>query len=100
MLNIEQEKIFINHLISLGIQEILYVGLRIDDNNLGYLEDEMNLFMKALQYKKQIYDFAVILTYNELFGHFDGKIAYSLISTEGMNEFEKNRVEALIEFNF
>ena len=100
LIDIHNEKDAISGMIASAIQEILYKGLRIDGATLGHLESEMNTMMRAFQKKNKIYDYAVILIYDDLFDHFNGKIAYSLINTEGMEEFEKNKVEDLIEFNF
>ena len=100
MLNIKQEKETTTDLIANAVQEILYKGLRIDGTTLCHLDDEMNTMMRAMQARNKIYDYAVILIYDELFSHYNGRIAYSLINTEGMDEFEKNKVEDLIEFNF
>jgi hypothetical protein len=94
MLSLSQEKDWVNSIISSGVQEILYEGLRIDGNNLGYLEDEMNLFMKALQHKNIVYDFAVMLSYDSLFSRFEGKIAYSLINSE------EPQFQDLVQFKF
>lgn len=94
MISILAEKENINYIISSAVQEILYKGLRIDGNNLGNLEDEMNLMMRALQLKNKVYDFAVMLSYDELFGHYQGKIAYSLIKSE------EDQYQDLVQFKF
>lgn len=93
MLNVQGEKEKINNYITAGIQEILYKGLRIDGNNLGNLEDEMNLFMRALQIKNKVHDYAVLLEYDTLFGY-KGKIAYSLINSE------EDQYQDMVEFKF
>jgi hypothetical protein len=82
ILNVQQEKEKINEYISVGVQEILHKGLRIADNNLGNLEDDINLFMRALQLKNKIFDFACILKYDYLFKRFEGKIVYDLIDSD------------------
>ena len=94
ILNPQQQKDEINKIISQGVQEILYKGLRIDNNNLGNLEDDMILMMRALQVKNKIYDFAVLLDYNNLFTHYEGKIAYSLINSE------EDLYQDIVEFKF
>lgn len=82
ILNVQEEKALLNKYISAGVQEILYKGLRIEGNNLGSLEDDLNLFMKALQMKNKIYDFACILKWDPLFNRFEGKIVYDLINSD------------------
>jgi len=94
------DKIILQNTIAEGIKEVLRKGLRIEGNSLGKLEDELSLFMKALQFKGRIYDFAVMITYNEMFNFFEGKIAYSLVNTENMPEEDKNKFEDLITFEF
>ncbi len=90
----------INIIIHEGIKEILYKGLRITGNNLGNLENEFNLFMKAMQKTNKVYDFAVIIVYDDLFNRFEGKIAYSLINTVNMSEEDTKKYEDIIVFYF
>jgi hypothetical protein len=94
IIDINKTKEEINNIISSAVQEILHKGLRVQDNNLGNIEDDMILMMRALQVKNKIYDFAVMLSYNELLGYYEGKIAYSLINSE------ESQYQELVEFRF
>jgi len=98
IVNIKQEKDIINNIISEGIKEILYKGLRIQGNSLGHIEDDCNLLLRALQVKNRIHDFACMLSYNHMFKHYEGKIIYSLINTENLNDAELYEEE--INFRF
>lgn len=94
MLSIIEEKTIINNLILEGVKEIFRIGMDVSGSTLGTLEDEVILFMKAIQSKNKIYDFAVAIDYNSLFRRFEGKIAYSLIKSDD------NMYQDLIEFSF
>jgi len=98
--NIQQGKDKINAMLSKGIQEILYKGLRVKEKSLGSLEDDVGVMLRAFQLKNIIYDYAVFITYSDLFNRFEGKIVYSLVNTENMEVEEANKYEAEIEFNF
>jgi hypothetical protein len=100
VVNLQQEKDKINTMLSNGIQEILYKGLRVKEKSLGSLEDDVGIMLRAFQLKNIIYDYAVFITYSELFNRFEGKVVYSLINTENMEAKEADKYEALLEFNF
>jgi len=94
ILDITKQKEEINHIVSSAVQEILHKGLRVQDNNLGNIEDDIILMMRALQLKNKVYDFAVMLSFNDLFSHYEGKIAYALINSE------EPQYQELVEFKF
>ena len=98
--NMQQEKDRINTMLHSGIKEILYKGLRIKENSLGHIEDDIGVMLRAFQLKNIIYDYAVFITYNEIFSRFEGKLVYSLINTEKMEAKEAEQFEVEIEFNF
>ena len=98
--NLQQEKDKINTMLSNGIQEILYKGLRVKEKSLGSLEDDVGVMLRAFQLKNIIYDYAVFITYSDLFSRFEGKVVYSLINTENMEASEADKYEEQIEFNF
>jgi len=98
--NTFQEKERLNEILTDGIQEILYTGLRVKEKSLGSLEDDIGVMLRAFQMKNLIYDYAVFITHNGLLNRFEGKLAYSLINTENMSEAEAEPYEALLEFNF
>jgi hypothetical protein len=97
---VESQKEEINDLIAEGLKEILHTGFKINDKTLGSLEDDISVFMSALQKKNKIYDYAVHIVWDDLFNKFQGKLAYVLINTKGFNAFEANKFEELIEFSF
>jgi len=96
---LSEQKDNINKLILGAINEILYKGLRVTDKTLGSLEDDISLFMRALQIKNKIYDFAVSINYNEIISRYEGKIIYSLVNTENMGN-DASTYEDEINFNF
>ncbi len=98
--NIQQEKEKINAMLSNGIQEILYKGLRVKEKSLGSLEDDVGVMLRAFQLKNVIYDYAVFITHNSLLNRFEGKVVYSLINTENMDAKEAEQWEVELEFNF
>ena len=98
--NIQQEKEKINAMLSNGIQEILYKGLRVKEKSLGSLEDDVGVMLRAFQLKNVIYDYAVFITHNSLLNRFEGKVVYSLIDTENMDVTEADKYEEEIEFYF
>lgn len=81
-LNLQKEKDEINKIIHHGLREILYKGLRVNNNSLGNIEDDVNLMLRAIQLKGRIYDFASIIIENTLFSRFEGKIIYILIKSD------------------
>ena len=89
----------LNDLIALGLQEILHKGRQVHSTSIGSLEDDINLFMRALQLKNKIFDYATIIELNFM-NIYEGKLAYSIVNTEGMPEIDKARYEELINFNF
>lgn len=93
MLNVNEEKERINNMISSVVLEILG-GLVVDEDKLKIFEKEFDTFMRALQAKNKIYDYAVVLSYNDLLGRFEGRIAYSLINSE------ENTYQDMVEFKF
>lgn len=95
-----KEKEKINKMVSNGIQEILYKGLRVKEKSLGSLEDDIGVMLRAFQLKNVIYDYAVFITHNSLLNRFEGRLVYSLINVENMSAEEAEPYEALIEFNF
>jgi len=95
-----EQKQKINYQISSAIQEILYKGLRVKEKSLGSLEDDVGIMLRAFQLKNIIYDYAVFITYSDLFKRFEGKVVYSLINTEKMTPEEADKYEVQIEFNF
>jgi len=99
ILSISDQKESINSLILPGLQEILHKGLRVHDKSLGSLEDDIGIMMRALQIKNKIYDYAVIINPNPLMGIYEGRIIYSLINTEKMNN-DASEYEEVIEFTF
>ena len=89
ILNINEEKEKINSYIVAGVQEILYKGLRIDGNNLGNLEDDINLFLRAMQVKNKIYDYACMLKYDGFLKRYEGIIIYNLINSDDLKYEEE-----------
>ena len=98
--NTYQEKERINKMLSNGIREILYKGLRVHEKSLGSLEDDIGAMLRAFQLKNIIYDYAVFITHNGLLNRFEGKVAYSLIDVSKMTEEEAAPYETVLEFNF
>jgi hypothetical protein len=98
--NLKAEKMKINDMLSKGIQEILYKGLRVKEKSLGSLEDDVGVMLRAFQLKNKIYDYAVFITYNSILNRFEGKVVYSLINTEKMTLEEASEYEEELEFNF
>jgi hypothetical protein len=98
--NMQQEKDRINAMLNNGIREVLYKGLRVKEKSLGGIEDDIGIMLRAFQLKNIIYDYAVFITYNELFKRFEGKLVYSLVNTENMTSEEADKYEVEIEFNF
>ena len=80
--SVQAQKDEINSLILSALKEILYKNMRITSTTLGYLEDEVGVFMKALTSKNKIYDYAVKIDYNELLKVFEGIIIYQLIKID------------------
>ena len=98
--NLQQEKENINKILSSGIQEILYRGLRVKEKSLGSLEDDIGVMLRAMQLKNKIYDYAVYITHNGLFNRFEGKVIYSLVNTEAMRPEDVAKFEVELEFSF
>ena len=96
--NISQEKDKLNNIIASGLKEIIHKGLRVY-NNVGDLEDDCNLMMRALQAKNRIYDYACIITANPLFSRYEGKIVYSLVDTSKMGD-NASDFEEVVDFVF
>lgn len=91
--NINDEKDFINEFIANGLREIVYKGLKFNDN-IGNVEDEINTLLRALQFKNKIYDYACNIEFNDLIGQFEGTIVYDLVNTK------ENTYSETIKFNF
>jgi hypothetical protein len=98
--NIQEEKLKMNKMLSGGIQEILYKGLRVKEKSLGSLEDDIGIMLRAFQLKNKLYDYAVFITHNGLLNRFEGKVVYSLINTEKMEAKEAEQWEVELEFFF
>lgn len=96
---LNEQKDELNKIIYAGIKEILHKGLRIRTKDLGSLEDDFGLFMRALQLKNKIFDYAVLVNYNEAVNTFEGKIIYSLCNTENMGN-DASEYEEVVDFNF
>lgn len=92
--SVEVQKQEINLIIVSALKEILQKGLVLNEKSIGSLEDDISLLMKALASKRKIYDFAVMINFNELLNIYDGIIVYDLINTDD------DRYSETINFNF
>ncbi|MEA3387396.1 MAG: hypothetical protein U9Q66_03280 [Patescibacteria group bacterium] len=97
--NLKEEKNIINNIILKGINEIVKTGMKVSNKSLGQLEDDFNLFLRALQLKNRIYDYAVHLEENGM-ANFKGTIVYNFIDTTKMELKEASEYEEEIIFTF
>jgi hypothetical protein len=82
ILNLTEEKNKINRLISWGVTEILKSFTIMDGKSMPYLEKDINEFMRAMQIKNKVYDYACMVNYDGLVGKFIIRVAYSLINSK------------------
>lgn len=84
----------VNLLIADALQEIFHAGRLVTTTSVGSMEDDIRLFMRAMQIKNKIYDFAVNIEYNSIVNMYEGKVAYSLINSTD------NEYQDYVEFRF